>query len=494
MAQTWRIVVAALCLGLAGLARAQEGGPRQGAERGDGPRVVRYDGQKLVEVEVRSGADLRVLWGLGADFWCEVRRGTNEVRLSAEALEPLRLSGIPHRVLVEDLQVVVEAERARLAAGGAGGVGGVGGVGDQDWFSDYKSLVAISTFLDDLVAARPDLASRFSIGLSLEGREIFGIRITSAHRGPGRGCKPALFLNATQHAREWITPMTAIFVAERLIAGYGSDPYITNLVDNVEFLIVPVVNPDGYVHTWTTERFWRKNRRANTGGTFGVDLNRNWGHQWGVYLPHGAGGSANPGSDVYWGTGPFSEPETAAIRDFAQSKINIRSHNDIHSYGQMVLFPWGHTNQLSPDHAAFATIGSVMRSRIMAVHGRTYVPGPIYTVIYPVAGSSVDWFYSDRKAMSFSYELRGGSFNPPASNIRPCAEETLPATLYQAEWILEQFPFRADFDGNCLYDIDDFTAFLNAWNIQDPDADFDRNGLFNVEDFLAFLNMWAARR
>jgi hypothetical protein len=473
------------------MAGAQEGGPRQGAEGDVEPRIVRYDGQKVVELEVRSGADLRVLWGLGADFWCEVRRGTNEVRLSAEALEPLRLSGIPHRVIVEDLQKVVEAERARLAGGGAPRGGGGG---DQDWFAEYKTLAQITARLDELVAARPDLASRFSIGVSLEGREIFAIRITSGERGPGRGCKPALFLNATQHAREWIAPMTAMFVADALVNGYGADPSITNLVDNVEFLIVPVANPDGYSYTWTTERFWRKNRRPNAGGSFGVDLNRNWGHQWGVPLPHQSAGNANPASEVYWGTGPFSEPETQRLRDYIAGKVNIRAHNDIHSYGQLILFPWGSAAAPTPDHATFTSMGGVMRQRMQAVHGRLYTPGTFYSALYPASGVANDWIYQWHGIMSFLFELRGGSFNPAPSNIRPGAEETLPAHLYKAEWILERHPFRADFDGNCRYDIDDFLAFMNAWAAQEPDADFDQSGLFNIDDFLAFLNAWAARR
>jgi hypothetical protein len=497
------------------MAGAQEGGPRlgwgvgaggaggaEGDQGGEGPRIVRYDEQKVVEVEVRSGADLRVLWGLGADFWCEVRRGTNEVRLSAEALEPLRLSGIPHRVIVEDLQKVVEAERAQLAGGGApgaggagrGGGGGGGCAGDQDWFAEYKPLGAISEKLDELVAARPDLASRFSIGLSLEGREIFGIRITSAHRGPGRGCKPALFLNATQHAREWIAPMTAMYVAEALVNGYGADPYITNLVDNVEFLIVPVANPDGYIYTWTTDRFWRKNRRPNAGGSFGVDLNRNWGHQWGVTLPHSSAGNATPTSGVYWGTEPFSEPETQRLRDYIASKINIRAHNDIHSYGQYILHPWGHTSAASPDHQTFVSMGAAMQQRIQAVHGRVYSPGTFYTRLYPASGVANDWIYQQHGILSFLFELRGDSFNPAPSHIRPGAEETLPAHLYKAEWILERYPFRADFDGNCHYSIDDFTAFINAWALEDPETDFDRSGHRNIDDFTAFMNAWAARR
>ena len=82
-----------------------------------------------------------------------------------------------------------------------------------------------------------------------------------------------------QHAREWISPMTVMYIAERLASTYETDPRVRAILDRAEFIFVPVVNTDGYVYTWTTERFWRKNRRNNGGGSYGVDLNRNWGYQ-----------------------------------------------------------------------------------------------------------------------------------------------------------------------------------------------------------------------
>src|SRR4029453_7368841 len=123
----------------------------------------------------------------------------------------------------------------------------------------------------------------------------------------------AVMFIGTQHAREWISPMTVMYIADRLLAGYASDPNIKALLDNVEFVLVPVVNADGYVYTWSTDRYWRKNRRDNAGTEGdGGDTNRNWGYKWGLDI----GSSADPCSEVYRGTAAFSEPEPLVIANY----------------------------------------------------------------------------------------------------------------------------------------------------------------------------------
>ena len=59
---------------------------------------------------------------------------------------------------------------------------------------------------------------------------------------------------------------------------YEIDPVVRSLVDSTRIVIVPVVNPDGYLFSWSSERYWHKNRRPNNPSDFGVDLNRNWGY------------------------------------------------------------------------------------------------------------------------------------------------------------------------------------------------------------------------
>ncbi|MFN0132528.1 MAG: M14 family zinc carboxypeptidase [Phycisphaerales bacterium] len=453
-----------------------------------GPALKRYDGWQAARVRVDSLAHAALLQQAGADVGCELHRGESTVLLPPGAADALAARGMHVEISAADIQRQIDAERARLERGAA-----MGGGADGPWFADFKNLDAVDAYINTLIALRPELASRQIIGLSVEQRPIWALRISSAALGQGRGCKPAMLVHSCQHAREWISVMASMYVADTLVRNYGTDPAITQLVDHGEWLIVPVNNPDGYSFSWTTDRLWRKNRRVNSDGTIGVDLNRNWAQGWGLALPHSSAGNANPNSGVYWGPSPFSEPETRAVRDLAIAKPGLRGHLDLHSFGQLLIWPWGSSSAASPDQSTFFAVGSTMRDRAQAVAGAMYLHGPIYWTVYPAAGVSVDWMYADRQAFSFTYELRDrGTFILPPEQIIPACEEAWAALKYQAEWTIARYPFRADFDGNCLYNINDFIAFNNAFAALDPAADFDQSGSLNVNDFMAFLNAWGA--
>jgi hypothetical protein len=440
----------------------------------DGP----YEGHKLVRVQIGSRADLDRMGSISPDMWSDRPSiGPVEFRVPPEKMADLRRSGLVYEILDDDLQRRVDEEAARLGAR----------TRDSGWFDDYQDLDAIYTLIDDLVALRPDIAGTVVVGDSLEGRPIRGLRITGPN--PDGRCRPGLLLNSVQHAREWITPMVSMYHADRLVRGYGTDPYITDLVDTVEFIFIPVVNPDGYAYSWDGHRFWRKNRRDNGDGTFGVDLNRNWGFMWGL-----DGSSGDPDSQIYRGVAPFSEPETVVMRELVRSLPNLRSHNDYHSSGKMILQPWGFTEDLPPDHAVFDWLGATMRQRILDVHGERYRHGPISTTIYPVSGGSVDWFWGGESVYSLSYELRGPGFDPPPDQIIPCAEETFPATMVQAEWIASEFAFLADLNDDCEHDSRDIIAFLNIWVTGNLQADFNGDGSIDSQDIVAFLDVWASGR
>jgi hypothetical protein len=200
-------------------------------------------------------------------------------------------------------------------------------------------------------------------------------------------------------------------------------------VDRCEWYLLPVMNPDGYVYTWTTERFWRKNRRNNGDGTFGVDLNRNWGHQWG-----GAGSSGSTDSETYRGPSPFSEPETQNMRDFFIAHPDIVAYIDYHSFSQLHLWPWGWTASPTPDEAKFDVLGQSYVDIVFSVHGEVYIPGPIMTTLYQADGTSVDYAYGVHDVLAFTTELRPdsgdlGGFALPPEEIIPVCEEITPALL-----------------------------------------------------------------
>lgn len=451
-----------------------------------GEPVVRYDGHKIASVTLRDLRDLRTLEALGIDpFVCELRRdGPNDFRVPPDALADLVASGIPHTIIVEDLQRVADAERERINRSLPR---------NDSWFAEYKDLAAVETYMAELAALRPDLVTEITLGNSLQGRPIRGLRIANDGVDIGR-CKPAILLNSVQHAREWITVMNNMYVADHLVRQYETDAYARHLVDHAVFYIVPVVNPDGYVYTWTTDRYWRKNRRSHGFGIFGVDLNRNWGYKWGLSGLGSSAGSGSPWSDVYWGASPFSEPETQRLRDFVLARPEIKAHNDIHSHGQLILWSWGWTDAPIPDQAEWQDIGDEMAARILDVDGRVFEAGSINSVIYPVSGGSVDWFYYEFGVLSMSYELRGPGFNPPATDILPGSAETLGATLFQAESMIEMYQFRADWNRDCVNDLLDLLDFLDDFAVCDPRADLNLDGVCDVLDLLDFLQYFEQGR
>ncbi|QOJ18898.1 MAG: hypothetical protein HRU76_15450 [Phycisphaeraceae bacterium] len=395
----------------------------------------RFDGHKVVRTTLTSRRQLDRMLEISPDVWSEaIGLGTVDFRIPPERMDDLQRSGIPYQILIDDVQVLIDLER-----GGLGGNRGGGGANplnpDGGWFTAYKTYDEVNAYLDELAALEPGIAQTFQVGTSLEGRPIRGLRIAGAGQN-----KPGFLIQGCQHAREWIAVMVPMYLADRLIRTYQTDAVVQRLVDRVEFVIVPIVNPDGYVYTWTTNRMWRKNRRDNGGGTFGVDLNRNWSFGWGG----NDGSSGNPGSDTYRGPAPFSEPESTAMRDFILANPHLKTHLDIHSYSQLLLAPWGYKTELPPDHALFQQLGAQMQEAIRAVHGRTYVHGPAASTLYIASGIAPDYAYGERGIIGFTFELRDtGQFGfvLPPDQIIPNGEEIVPAIDVLAERLARRIEF-----------------------------------------------------
>lgn len=302
-------------------------------------------------------------------------------------------------------------------------------LGDASWFEKYHNGAEIEAYSKELAAEFPQLCSfEQEIGKSIEGRSIFAVRITD---GASRNETKKIWLNGGQHAREWISPATVMFIIDSLLRGFGNDNEITNLLKTTEFIIVPLVNPDGYEYTWTNERLWRKNRRVNGGTSYrGVDLNRNWGNHWG-----GSGSSSSPSSDTYRGTAPFSEPETKSVSDYILTFPNIVGGIDIHSYSQLVLRPWGWDSSKPNDYNQLKKLGDGMSAAIKQVHGMDYSSIAAYELYY-ASGISSDWLYGDARMMGYCIELRDTGrygFILPPDQIIPTGQETLAAVMYFAK-------------------------------------------------------------
>ena len=444
---------------------------------------VRYDNWKVVRAYPGSWEQIGQLHALGLRLLsCNEGLGPVDYLAPPQALLDLTLADVAYEVLDENIQIALDAERQRLESAPP--------VDPRDagWFDDYKNLADINAKLLQMQTARPDLAKVFSIGKTLENRDITCIRISKAPAG-----SPAVLYFGTEHAREWITPMVVMYLADALVYRYDTDPNIKSLVDRLEWFFIPVFNADGYVYTWGPDRMWRKNRRPGT--CYGVDNNRNWGVGWG-----GQGSSNNPCNETYRGTAAFSEPENQVLRDFYIANPQLMTSIDYHSYGLLIMSPYGYTANLPKDHAVLNANNATMAQKIQAVHGKVFRYGPVYTTIYPAAGCSVDWCYDNQGVYAHTMELRGTSFILPPAEIIPSGEEMLPAVQFLSNWAT--LPWKPG-DLNCdgvvnNFDIDPFVLALTnpsayhaayrACNVMNADCNGDGQvDNFDIDPFVKLL-------
>jgi hypothetical protein len=357
------------------------------------------------------------------DFWVE----PSGVGKAVEVMVPprqfrrlqvqLRKEGIDFEKIIENVASLVEPmwkeyDARKNAKGGM--------VFDIE---NYNTLADINDWLASSVArCRATLNCRvYSIGNSVQGRPINVFHISKA--GSGR---KAYWIDATIHAREWIAPATALKVLDNLIR--GGDANAIRLTDAYDWYILPVMNPDGYDYTHTTERLWRKNRGVNAGSTcLGTDLNRNFNFRWGT-----EGVSHQPCQETYCGSTGGSEPETRAVQnELIRLGPTLLATVTIHSYGNMWMFPWGNTInhagqtcQLADDHAELMRVSVITANAIQATYNTNWARGNSCVVIYTTTGGTDDYAKGVAGVKyAFCPELRGNSFIIPASNITPSFNE-----------------------------------------------------------------------
>jgi carboxypeptidase T len=276
---------------------------------------------------------------------------------------------------------------------------------------DYHTVAEVMDEIQGMVAAHPDILAYESIGTTHEGRAIPAVRVGP----PGEG-RPTFFVVAMHHAREWISVEVPMGLLNHLVNGYASDPAIKDLVDSREIWVIPVLNPDGLEYSQSNYRMWRKNRRDNGNGVYGVDLNRNWGYKWG----HG-GSSSSPRSDTYMGPEPFSEPELQALKALALREQPTASVS-FHSYGKLVLWPWSWQYDAAPQDTILAHHAKEMAK----LNG--YSPKQS-SDLYPSSGDFDDWFYGELGAISYTIEL-ANRFVPDESQIPEIVSKNVQALLY----------------------------------------------------------------
>lgn len=304
---------------------------------------------------------------------------------------------------------------------------------------DFHSYPELERDLFALESSYPGLAQVSVLGTSLENRNIYALKI-SDNVASDEDEAEVLFIGC-HHAREWISVEVPYLLGKYLLENYDTVSAVQNLVDRSEIWIIPLLNPDGLEYSIYFYRYWRKNRRDNGDGTFGVDLNRNYGYKWGL---DNEGSSPNPNSEVYRGSEPFSEPETQAFRDFF-ARHQLQFLISYHSHSQIILYPWGYTYEPSDQDALLNELAKNMSLRMEAVNGRAYDYGRAAGSLYTTNGDTTDWSFGTYGIPSYTIELppmsisEGQFFNSEA-DILPIFNENLEACLYMIDWAIQNTP------------------------------------------------------
>jgi murein tripeptide amidase MpaA len=288
-----------------------------------------------------------------------------------------------------------------------------------------------------LEQAYPNLVQVQIIGNSLEMRNIYALKISDNVQADEES-EAEVLITGCHHAREWISVEVPLNVAKHLAENYASNSYIRDLVDRSEVWIVPLLNPDGLEYTIHFYRYWRKNMRDNENRTYGVDPNRNYDYMWGN---DNEGSSPVSSSYVYRGPAPFSEPETQAIRDlFAVRDFQV--FISYHNYSQVIIYPWGYTDEPSGIDATMEDMAGEMAARMERVNGRVYEYGQAGNQLYVTNGGATDWALGVHGIPAFTIELppvdqQHGGFYNPEEDILSIVRENIPAMLYVIEWAIE---------------------------------------------------------
>ena len=302
-------------------------------------------------------------------------------------------------------------------------------------YHDYAEMAAE---VQSTMTAYPGLVTRFSLGRSYQGREIWAAKVSD--NVAVDEAEPEVLFSANQHAREHLTVEMALYILRELTSKYATDARVKSVVDGREIWIVFMVNPDGVEYDIATGayRSWRKNRQPNgTSPYVGTDLNRNWGFQWGC-----CGGSSGAfSSETYRGASAFSAPETQRLRDFVGSRVvggtqQIKAAIDFHTYSELVLWPYGYTSAdtgngiTANDQAMLSTLGRNMATT------NGYTPEQS-SDLYIADGTINDWLWGVHRIANYTFEMyprtSSPGFYPPDEVIGDQTSRNREAVLMLAE-------------------------------------------------------------
>lgn len=335
----------------------------------------RFDNYKVYSVKVQNDDQLKILENLERqdyDFWESPILGdvadimvTPDQEQYFESL--MDIHKFESSIKIANLQELMDLQNPVIVPRAGYG------------WEIYHSLDEIYGYLDELLERFPSILTPFTVGYSHENREIRGVKLSRQENNK------AILIDATIHAREWISTPAATWLLTQLLT--SEDPEVVNMSNNIDWFIIPVLNPDGFVYSHRINRAWRKSRTPHFKLCYGVDLNRNFDYHWNT-----VGASDNPCSDTYAGPTPFSDKESIAFKDFYEAnKEQIVVHFAYHSPGQYFLSPFGYTFDYADNHDELMKIGNAAAEAIRQRNGTDFLVGTTAEVLRPNSGTVRDW-------------------------------------------------------------------------------------------------------
>ncbi|CAH1401104.1 unnamed protein product [Nezara viridula] len=384
---------------------------------------TRYDGSKILNV---FNEDQQLLQDLAENEELDVwfRNQTNieflvQKRKMGAVKRFLRKQDIPYLVRIDDVQNLIDKENIfqKRRSGFR--------------LNNYNRLDGIYKWMDSLSDDYPEMVSIETIGYSHEGRALKVAKVSW-----GEPDANAVFIDAGIHAREWISVATAIFILDSLVTNQS---LLSPNMMKFDYYILPVLNPDGYEYSHTSNRLWRKNRSGSCGQCVGIDLNRNFAASFG-----GKGTSDDPCDEIFTGPSPFSEPETKAFSEYIIKIKKLRVYISFHSYGQLILLPYSYDKNAYPtDFEEIKEIGMKARGAIQKFSGTKYKVGRPPDILYAASGGSADWVKETAKVkFAYTYELRDlgqYGFVLPSKQIITTAREAFEGVKVMVEAAAKSF-------------------------------------------------------
>ncbi|XP_058832771.1 carboxypeptidase B-like [Topomyia yanbarensis] len=383
-----------------------------------------YEDYKVYHVQPTTRAQLELLEEINEfnqeiDFWSVPNLDhESSVMVGPDTDESfvalLKLNNITHRLLNNDVQQLINEERANQHAKLRTRRDASGGKKATE-FHHFWTLKEIYEYLDQLAVTYPDLVRVTSYGTTHEGRPIKVITIST--KGDVSLLRPIVLIDGGIHAREWAGHMSVVYLIRQLVEHSAEN---MDLLENTDWVIMPVANPDGYVYTHTTNRLWRKNRAPVNTLCQGVDLNRNFPFRWAYY-----GGECSIG---YAGATPASELETRAIMLLMAKYARATAvYLAVHTCGDYILYPYGYDYVVVPNADQLQELGEKAARAVVAIGGPTYQVGSAAFLLYPANGSD-DFIYGSF-GVNHTYTLElscgadGGGFIVNSTEMQTIARE-----------------------------------------------------------------------